>query len=124
MKIVADTGAWIEFLTQGKLCANFKPYLEKSQHLIVPVLVQYELFKWVCRERDEVTAYEVVALTQKGQVIDIDTSLALLAADVSAQYKLAMADAIIYATALYAKAKLVTSDAHFAELPDVRYFKK
>jgi predicted nucleic acid-binding protein len=35
-----------------------------------------------------------------------------------------MADAIIYATALTHKAKLVTSDADLGSLPDVVYLRK
>ncbi len=124
MKVVVDTCGWIEFFTQGQLCTKFRPYLEKSEHLVVPVLVQYELFKWVCRERDEVAAYEVIAVTQKSEIIEVDTSLALLAADVSTTHKLAMADAFVYATALFTKAKLITSDNHFSGLPDVEYFTK
>lgn len=124
MKVIVDTCGWIEFLSAGRLYPKFQRHLEKVEYLIVPVLVQYELFKWVCREKDESIAYEIIALTQKGHIVEIDTPLALLAADVSAQYKLAMADAFIYATALYKKARLVTSDAHFAQLPGVEYFKK
>jgi predicted nucleic acid-binding protein len=37
----------------------------------------------------------------------------------SVTYKLAMADAIIYATAVHREAKLVTSDKHFADLAGV-----
>lgn len=54
----------------------------------------------------------------------LSTSIALLAADFSIQYKLSFADAIIYATAQFYKATLITSDDHFKDLPKVTYFKK
>lgn len=124
MMFVVDTCGWIEWLTDGKLGSEFGKYLLSPKQLVVPVLIQYELFKWVRRERDEATAYNIVALTQKGHVMPVDTSLALLAADVSAQHQLAMADAFVFATALQSNAQVVTSDKHFAALPGVKYFSK
>ena len=52
----------------------------------------------------------------------IDERLALLAARISLDRRLAMADAMIYATALVAGAHLVTSDAHFEGLPQATVF--
>lgn len=54
----------------------------------------------------------------------MDTRIALLAADLHRQYKLATADAIVYATAQEHGADLLTCDAHFEKLPGVVYFKK
>ena len=73
---------------------------------------------------DQVTALASIAATQTASVIPLDTSLALLVADTAREFKLATADAIIYATARQHNATLVTSDAHFANLPHVKYFQK
>jgi predicted nucleic acid-binding protein len=54
----------------------------------------------------------------------VDSWESLTAANASLSYQLAMADAIIYATALTHKAKLVTSDADLGSLPDVVYLRK
>jgi toxin FitB len=43
--------------------------------------------------------------------------ISLLAADLSLVHSLLMADAVVYATALEADCKVVTSDAHFRK-PD------
>lgn len=67
---------------------------------------------------------QVVALTQQAEVVALTESLALLASEMSQQYKLSFADAIIYATARQQKAELVTADDHFENLPGVRYFSK
>jgi predicted nucleic acid-binding protein len=50
--------------------------------------------------------------------------IALLAAERSKAFKLATADAIIYATARQHLATLVTSDAHFADFPQVKFYPK
>lgn len=115
MKLVVDTCGWIEWLTDGVLADRFAPYLVDLDHLIVPTSIQYELYKWICREKNEVVALQVIALTE---------SLALLASEMSQQYKLSFADAIIYATAQQYKAELVTADDHFESLFGVRYFSK
>lgn len=124
MKKLVDTCGWIEWLTNGHLASAFAPYITKSADLLIPTVVQYELYKWICREKSMGFALEAIGTTEEGTVIAIDTSLALYAADIARQYKLAMADAIIYATSKKHNALLITSDKHFESLPDVKFFKK
>jgi len=54
----------------------------------------------------------------------LTTDIATKAAGYAGAYKLAMADAIIYATARDLEADLLTCDAHFLQLPGVAYFPK
>lgn len=124
MKALVDTCGWIEWLTDGVLAEDFRPWLEVGESLVVPTSLQFELYKWVCRERDETLALEVIALTEQGRVVALTTSLALLAADMARLHGLAFADAIIYATSRQEEATLVTSDGHFEGLPGVVYLSK
>ncbi len=121
---LVDTCGWIEWMMDTPLAKSYSRYLNSPDTLIVPTLVQHELYKWLCREIDQTTALTAIAASQTANVIVLDTSLALLSADVSREFKLATADAIIYATTRQHNATLVTSDAHFAELPHVKYFPK
>jgi predicted nucleic acid-binding protein len=124
MRFVVDTYGWIEWLTDGVLADEFAPYLSDLNDLIVPTSIQYELHKWICRERDKEVAMEVIALTQQANVVPLTEFLALLASELSQKYKLSFADSIIYATAQQEKVKLITADDHFENLPDVIYFAK
>lgn len=124
MRYVVDTCGWIEWLTEGVLCTAYEPYLKIAKNLIVPSVVQYELYKWISRTVSESKAYEVIAVTQQGTIDVFDTSLALMAADASLEHNLAMADALVYASALKHKVLLITSDKHFEGLPQVEYLKK
>ena len=124
MTIVVDTCGWIEWLTDGELAENFAAFLTDLDNLIVPTSIQYELHKWICREKNETLAMEIIGITQQAQVVAFDESLALLASELSQQYKLSFADAIIYATARNHQAELITADDHFENLPNVRYFSK
>ena len=89
---------------------------------IVPTIIQLELAKWLTREAGEEQADQMIAYTQKCIVVPLDTTIALKAADLHRQFKLATADAIVYATALERGADLLTCDAHFETLPEVAYF--
>ncbi|NEX16886.1 MAG: PIN domain-containing protein [Halochromatium sp.] len=119
-----DTCGWIEWLTDGVLRENFAPYFVHAERLITPTSVQFELYKWVSRHQNTEAALSCVALTEQTLVVPLTTSIALLASDLSIAHKLSFADAIIYATASYHQATLITSDDHFLGLPDVVYFQK
>ena len=119
---VVDTSAWIEWLTGSALGKKLgKQFPDKSQ-CIVPTIVQLELSKWLVREVGEERADQVIAFTQKCAVVPLDTTIALLAADLHREHKLATADAIVYATAQHQRAELLTCDAQFDGLPGVVFF--
>jgi hypothetical protein len=65
--VLVDTCGWIEWLTSGSLAGRYEPLLSQTQDLLVPTLVQFELYRWVCRERDEPTALEIIGVTEQGQ---------------------------------------------------------
>ena len=120
---VVDTSAWIEWLTGDALNPKLIRQFPDKPHCIVPAIVQLELSKWIMREVGEEQADQVIAYTQKCAVVPLDTTIALLAADIHREYRLATADAIVYATARHEQAELLTCDAHFDGLPNVLYFR-
>jgi predicted nucleic acid-binding protein len=119
---VVDTSAWIEGFIQGKRNPAIRRELPPRDQCIVPTIVQFELGKWMARNLHDDDAAAAMAYTTRCVVIDLDTSIALKAARLSIDTKLAMADAIIYATALHVGADLLTCDAHFKNLDRVAYF--
>ena len=124
MKRVVDSSAWIEWLVDGPASAALAAEFPARADCIVPTIVQLELAKWLTRERGEEAADETIAFTQKCSVVPLDTSIAVYAADLCRQHKLATADAVIYATAQKLEADLLTCDAHFIGLPGVVYLAK
>ena len=121
---VVDTSVWIEWLLGSPLGKRLGKEFPDKAECVVPTLVQLELSRWLVREIGEDRADQVIAYTQKCVVVPMDTRIALLGADLRRQYKLATADAIVYATALEHAADLLTCDAHFEKLPGVVYFRK
>lgn len=123
-KYLVDTCGWIEWLTDGTLREQFAPYFEAESQLLMPTLVQNELFKWMLREKNESVAFSVIGVTARCKVVELTTAIALRAAELSLKHKLATADSIIYATCQQYRLPLVTCDAHFQLLEGVIYFKK
>ena len=121
---VVDTSAWIEWLADTELGQRLGPQFPDKPQWIVPTIVQLELSKWLVREVGEEQADQVIAYTEKCVVVPLDTVIALLAADLHRDYKLATADAIVYATARHQGATLLTCDAHFKDLPGVTLLAK
>ena len=119
---VVDTSAWIEWLTGSTLGKTLSKQFPDKPQCIVPTIVQLELSTWLVREVGEEQADLMIAYTQKCVVVPLDTTIALLAADLHRAHKLATADAIVYATAQYQRAELLTCDAHFEGLPNVAFF--
>lgn len=117
-----DTSAWIEWLTGSPLGKKLSKEFPAKALCIVPTIVQLELSKWLMREAGEEQADQVIAYTQKCVVVPLDTTTALLAADLHREHKLATADAIVYATARQQGIDLLTCDKHFEGLPGVTLF--
>jgi predicted nucleic acid-binding protein len=122
---VVDTSAWIEWLLDSPTGRLVGEQLPPSEAWIVPTIVQFELVKWARREASpERSAKSILAFSRDLIVSELTTEVAVRAASLSVTSGLASADAIIYATALMKGADLLTSDAHFKDLPAVVYLPK
>lgn len=121
---VIDTSVWIEWLIDSPMGKKLAREIPDRTECIVPTIVQLELAKWLTREVGEDQADQMIAFTQKCVVAPLDTRIALLAADLHRQYKLATADAVVYATAREFGADLLACDAHFNKLPGVIMIRK
>ena len=121
---VIDTSAWIEWLIDSSIGKRLARVLSDREHCLVPTIVQLELSKWLRREIGEDEADQMIAYTQKCVIAPLDTSIALLAAELHSEHKLATADSVIYATARQHGAGLMTCDAHFKGLPGVTLLTK
>ncbi len=75
-------------------------------------------------QRGDSAAFELVAAMMEGRVVDLDASLALMAARTGLELGLPLADSVIYATAQAHDATLWTQDADFEGLEGVRYVPK
>jgi toxin FitB len=119
---LVDSSGWVEFFFEGRNAAVFCKPILRTEALIVPVVCIYEVFKKVCLAVNEARALQAVAQMKQGKVCVVTDEIALNAAQLSIQYKLPMADSLIYATAKEHKAVVWTQDVDFKDLPAVNYF--
>ena len=115
-----DASGWLEYFADSRRAKLFAPAIEDTDHLIVPIVTVYEVFKKFLRERGESDALQAVSAMRSGQVVDLDVSLALEAG----RFDLPLADSLLYATTQRHGATPWTQDEDFEGLSDVRYFPK
>jgi predicted nucleic acid-binding protein len=118
---VIDSSAWLEYFANGPNAEAFKGAVEDIEHLVVPSVCVYEVFRRILKQRDERTALRRISNLLQGRVVDLDAELALTAARLGVEHGLPLADSIVYATARAHGATLWTQDSDFEGLEDVRY---
>ena len=121
---VVDSSAWLAWFADEAGAKSFEDPIEDTASLLVPSICVTEVFKVVARQRSEGDALQAIAVMHQGEVIPLDSDLAISAALLGLKHKLPLADSIVYATAKSRGATLWTQDEDFEGLPQVRFFRK
>jgi predicted nucleic acid-binding protein len=98
--------------------------LADPEEILTPTIALYEVYKVLKRDASEEDALRAVAQMLRTHVVALTETLALEAADASLDHSLAMADAVVWATARSRDAELVTTDADLEGLPGVLFLSK
>ena len=121
---IVDSSCWLEYFAGSRVGDEVSSVIEDTDHLLVPSIIVYEVFKKLILELDEDKAIYAIAHMKQGHIVNLDTDLAIYAAKIGKDNKLAMADSIIYAITKKYNALLWTQDKHFKDLKSVKYFEK
>jgi len=121
---VVDSSAWLSYFAGDANATEFSIPIENIEELIVPSITIIEVFKYILRQRGEDMALQAIAHMEQGNVISLDSSLAINAAKYGIDYKLPLADSIIYATGRKFNALIWTQDIDFKALEGVKYYPK
>lgn len=121
---VVDSSGWIEYAADEENADFFEHPIRDTANLLVPTVCIYEVFKRFLREFGEDRALDVAGLMSQGKVTELTHEIAIDAARISHEQKLAMADSIILATAQTHNAILWTQDEHFKGMDGVKYIAK
>lgn len=121
---IVDSSGWLEYFAEGSNADFFAPAIEDTKNLLVPVICLYEVFNKLLQQSGVNEAQVHVSDMKQGEIIELNESLALSAAKLSADLKLPMADSLILATARSNDATLWTQDEHFKDLEGVKYIEK
>ena len=116
-----DSSAWLEYLANGPNASEFAPAIEALDRLMIPTLVITEVLRRLDIQGRRDVVPEVLAHMRQGQIIVFDDQLAVDAAVVGRRHGLALADSIVYATALAVEGVVWTQDEDFRSLAHVEY---
>ncbi len=119
-----DSSGWLEYFADGPNAEHFANPLADIENLLVPTICLYEVFKVALREAGEEKALQAAAIMKQGKVVDITCELSIMAAKISHEQKLPLADSLILSTAQQYEAVVWTQDVHFKGKPLVKYFSK
>lgn len=118
---VVDSSGWLEYLAGGQNAEIFAPVIQATDSLVVPTVCMYEVFKRVFALRGEEAALRAIGIMSLGIVADLTREIAVNAARISSELKIAMADSLILATARVHDATLWTQDADFEGEDGVKF---
>jgi predicted nucleic acid-binding protein len=121
---IVDSSGWIEYIADDANANFFEASIIDSENLLIPTICLYEVFKRVLQEFGEERALDAMGIMSLGTIVDLDRQVAIHAAQISNEIKLAMADSIILATARAYDATLWTQDEHFVGIEGVKYKQK
>jgi len=121
---IVDSSGWVEYFANGTNAKFFTPPVQDLDNLVVPSICLYEVFKRLTLDLGEENALQAVGVMSYGRIMELDRKIAIDAARISIERKLAMADSIILASAREYDATLWTQDAHFKGMEGVKYIEK
>ena len=96
---VVDSSGWVEYFANGANSKFFTSPIQDVENLLVPSICLYEVFKRLVLDLGEENALQAVGILSYGRIVELDRKIALDAAQISLELKLATADSIILATA-------------------------
>lgn len=123
MSVVLDSSGWIEVLAGTDRACYYESALH-ADSLIVPSIVRYEVCRYALAYRGRDGCELALSALGKFEQVPIDEAIADAAAEFAQCFKLATADALIYAVTMAWNAEIWTQDRHFDGLPQVKYFEK
>jgi predicted nucleic acid-binding protein len=121
---VVDSSGWLEYFARGTNASFFAPVVKATDILVVPTVCMYEVFKRLLAQRGEEDALQAIGIMSLGIIADLTREIAVNAAYISSEFRIALADSIIMATTRANNATLWTQDADFEGIGGVQYIEK
>ncbi len=118
MTVTFDSSAWIEYFSGSDLGLSVKEYIDNQEIIYTPSIALLEIKNKYKRENKKWKS-RIDFIYEQSSIIDLDSKIALLGADMKIEHGLYSIDAIIYATSRSIKSKLLTKDGHFKGLKNV-----
>ena len=116
--MILDSSVILQVLLGQPLAHPCREKIDFSKAMI-PTLCIFEVYRKLRTKLTEEEALSAMSAFHKVEKIELTEAVALTAADLSVEYKLAMADAIVLAHAQIKRVPLLTLDNDFSSIPGV-----
>ena len=124
MTVLIDSWTWVEYWKSGELAKEPATYIEGVEESVVSTINLAEVYFWVARYYNETTAAQKLKTVEKrSHVIAVEREIAIKAAKIKIENKLALADSLIVATARQVGGRVVTGDPDMKGLKDVIFLR-
>lgn len=117
--ISIDSYGWIERFSDGPKARKYNEIIDRTS--TSEIVTSPEVYKRTKHSKGEEIALEAVAALSGTNVVALDQTIALEAADFSLEHRLRTSDALVYATARHYDAELYTSDEYMRNLKSVTF---
>ncbi len=119
-----DSSAWIDYFIGAPWSRAIAPIVRSSEPILLSAINLVEVYgKYLERSESEAEKIKAILLS-RCRLVDVNREIALDAAVLKARHRLAIADAIILATARAHGAPLLTFDSDFQGLKGARVLKR
>ncbi|HRE40650.1 MAG TPA: type II toxin-antitoxin system VapC family toxin [Ignavibacteria bacterium] len=121
-----DSSCWIEIFVKGKMGVEFFKMVKQNgiNNVLVSTITIFEISKFFLKKLGLQSSITAVDFLKSYKIIEVDDSIAILAAKFNIEYSLPMADSLIYSSSVINNSELITMDSDFRNLPNVKYFPK
>ena len=124
MTVLVDSWAWIEYLKGSSFGAKAKEIIESGDELLLSTINVSEIYHFLLKNKPAETENLIKFVLSSSFVVELDTKIALKAANIKHSQKTGLADAIVIATAEENNAQILTGDDDFKGLKNVIYIGK
>ena len=121
---VVDSSGWLEYFSKGETAEFFSAAIQDTENLLIPTISIYEVFKRMLIQLGEESALQSIGIMSLGITVDLTQEIAINAAKISSDLKIAMGDSVILATARAYDATLWTQDVDFEGIEGVKFVRK
>jgi len=119
MTVLIDSWSWIEYWRGGPSSMKAAEFIEGSEMALASTINLTETYFWVLGHYGEKKAEEKrETLKKRCFLIPVDEGIGIEAARLKQSLKTSLADSLILATARSRRAKVVTGDPDFKQIPD------
>jgi len=114
LTVLLDSCVWIEYFNGSAKAKKAVKYIESKETIIVSTINITEIYRHILTKKSikEADAF-TNRILQRAYIFPVSLETGVLSAQLKHEHKMTLGDALILATALLKKARLVTFDSDF-----------